>query len=544
MTYSDVSRAISAIHRFLIKFEWIPASLFFAILLWHIWATRYVPSLDGPQHLYNAHVLTQLILGNDLFREFFRLNPVIVGYWSGHLILGFYKLFLPAWMAQKFLLMTYAAGMFFSFRYLVRSFPTGRDSLLVYLVFPFIFHFYMALGYYSFSLAVIFFFWALGYWIRKQDDFGWKELGVLAALAMGVFLSHALVFVFFWVTLMLYFFSKLVMQLFTKRKKHFPPLITKAWKLALSVLPAFLLWVIYLQAVRRVKFAVTPSGDDFRTLAVDLMKLRQLVGFNHEVEAPPLRVLGLLLVVLSVTALLLYAIRHSPNYSGTRKRELDQETHSWVVVVVFFLMAYFLMPDRISAGSLTDRYGLYFFFTLIILLAFQPVPRFIQLLSLLALIGITWGSRQTQHHFMESLTNDIRDIRTMSPEMEERSTVLNLNASDNWIHIHFGMHVATDKSLIHLNNPQCAGQFPIIWNDRRMPELYVGDKPFHPGGSPEITGTGPREQVDYITVYHQEKFWADTANHYWHQILDEYYQLVMTTPRELGALYRRTHSDN
>ena len=190
---------------FIKKYYWVFTLLFLVPGLAQFWLTRYVPSLDGPQHLYNANVLVELLSGNEHFSEFFRVNPVLVGYWTGHFTLSLFTLIFPAWLAEKLFLTTYLLAMFFAFRYLVRSIQPGKDNLLVYLIFPFIFHNYLVLGYYSFSIAAIFFFLAFGYWIRKREQFRWKEMLLFGTLGLGVFLSHALVFLFFGAAFFLFF---------------------------------------------------------------------------------------------------------------------------------------------------------------------------------------------------------------------------------------------------------------------------------------------------------------------------------------------------
>ena len=169
------------------------------------------------KHLYNAHVLVELLKGNALFGEFFKVNEVVVGYWTGHFFLSLFDLFLPAWLAEKLFLSAYVLGMFFSFRYLIRSISPKRGNLLVYLIFPFIFHNYLVLGYYAFSIAAIFFFWAFGYWIRHREHFGWKEMLVFGAIVFGIFLSHGLVFVFFAAAFLLYFVQTSIYSMVIKR---------------------------------------------------------------------------------------------------------------------------------------------------------------------------------------------------------------------------------------------------------------------------------------------------------------------------------------
>ena len=538
MTQNPVKDYVQSIHAFLIKYDRIILAVFLLVSMMQLWVTKYVPSLDGPQHIYNANVLKQLLIGDDLFREFFRINPVIVGYWSGHFALGFFKLFLPAWLAEKVFLTGYVLGMFFAFRYLIRSITGSKEHLLVYLIFPFIFHNYLLLGYYTFCIAAIFFFWAFGYWIRHQGNFGWKEMGIFGALTLGVFLSHGLVFLFFGAAFLIYFLLTSLHARWAEKSLSWRELLNRVWKLALAVAPAVILWAIYIRSVMDINSTVTEAAYSATELVKYLLRIRQLVGFNHEVESPPYIALFITMTILLLTIGGMFFYRMYKNEG--KLADLFSPVNAWIFVIALFMIAYFSLPDRISAGSLTNRFGVYFFLSLIIFLAIVKIPKFLQVLALGSLLVVTIMARYNHQHFLHSLNKDIKDIQTMTEHMEDGSTVVSINTSFNWIHTHFQLYAADTKKLVHLNNPQCAGQFPIIWNERSLPITVTGERPYRPGGTPDVSGSDHRTAlVDYITVFHHQPFWEDEANQQWQEILREHYTLVMTTPRELGALYQR-----
>ena len=204
-----------------------------------------------------------------------------------------------------------------------------------------------------------------------------------------------------------------------------------------------------------------------------------------------------------------------------------------------FLMAYFLMPDRISAGNLTNRFGLFFFLTIIIFLTTHSTPKILQILTLIVVVGVMGFTRYTHHEFLRKLNLDIRDIQEMTPYIQAGSTLFSLSSSDNWIHKHFWFYATDDKAIVHLRNPQCAGQFPVVWNEKSMPACFLGNDQYTPGGSPEILGQDHRNcQVDYITIFYQQQFWSNVENQYWQHLLNEHFELVKKTSRELGALYK------
>jgi hypothetical protein len=539
MKTENLQARVDTLYGAVIRNETVVLALLLIISLLPLWIFRYVPSLDGPQHLYNSNVIIQLLKDSDIFREFFRINEVVVGYWTGHFALTFLNLFLPAWLAEKMFLTAYVLGVVFSFRYLVRSIYPEKQNLLVYLIFPFVFHSYLLMGYYAFSIAVIFFFWAFGYYIRHSDRFGGKEMMLFAGLVLGVFLSHALVFLFFGAAFLLYFLATSIFSLVTGEKEaSWKKMLSRIWRVAVSVLPAIFFWGVYIRSVMGISPTVTAASYYKMELVKFILRIRQLVGFNHEMESPAYCVLFALLALLCLLALFQF-IRRRKLGEG-HWLELFNGSNAWIFVSLMFLVAYFFAPDRISAGSLTHRFGLFFFLALLVFLATRPMPRWTQLLTLLVVIGVLGSSRMIHGIFLKKLNEDISEIQEMSPYIENGSTVFSINTSNNWVHRHFQLYVADEKELVHLKNPQCAGQFPVKWNEHTLPECYLGDEWIKPDRAPDIRGLGHRKlQVDYITVFYQKAFWEAEDEEKWQKVLQEQYELVLTTSRDLGALYRK-----
>ena len=519
------------------KYHWAFTLIFLVPGLAQFWLTRYVPSLDGPQHLYNAQVLKQLLLGNENFSEFFRLNSVLVGYWTGHFSLTLLTLIFPPWLAEKLFLTTYLLAMFFAFRYLVRSILPDKDNLLVYLIFPFIFHNYLVLGYYSFSIAVIFFFLAFGYWIRKRAQFRWKEMLLFGALALGVFLSHALVFLFFGASFTLFFLLTSGRSLISG-ESGWKEILDRVWRLVVSVIPVIWVWAVYLVRVMKVNPGLDPATYSISELMSSLLRIRQLVGFHHGIESP-----AYIVLFSTIAMLILYSgfiLVRELHLNRWKWLEALSDSSTWIFISLIFISAYFLAPDRISAGSLTHRFGLFFYLALLVFLATRKVPGWLQVFAVLIVLGVMVTARFNHWKFLKNLTEDVTDIRTLAPAMEDGSTVLSLNMSDNWIHVHFQLYAAVDRNIVHLNNPQCGGQFPVVWNEDRLPLCKTGEQFYFPRWWPEISMTDRRiEQVDYITVWHQKRFWESEETDPWKEILEKEYDRVQLTPRELGELYKR-----
>lgn len=512
--------------------------LFFLIIsLLQLWMTKFIPSLDGPQHLYNANVMVELLKGNELMRSFFDINEVIVGYWTGHFFLAFFKLFFPAWLAEKLFLTTYVIALVYSFRYLVKSINFQKGNFVSFLIFPFAYHSYLLLGYYSFSIAAIFFFLALAYWIRNHENLTLKRILIFGLLSLGVFLSHGLVFVFFCLTFTVLFIALAIYDSRTRSEEvSLARVIDKAWKSALAILPSLVLWIIYIRSVMSINSRVVEASYSFSELLKFLARIRQLVGFDHQMEAIgyiPLFALILLLIIVFIV------VFSGSIQTGSKKLSaLFSFENSWIFVALLFLGLYLFAPDRISAGSLTNRFGLFFFFAVITWLSMQKMPKTFQVISLVVILFSVSYSRYVHNYFYKPLNREIQQVRELAPYIEDNAVITGKRPTRNWLHFHFQLYAAVDDPFVHLQNPQCQGQFPVVWNVDELPRCFAGDREESLVGLIRNENVDyPERSIDYITIFDNDLYWKDSANVEMQRILKEYYQEVYVSSKGTTALW-------
>jgi len=85
-------------------------------------STWFFPSLDGASHLSNSNIINQLVFHhNSAFQQFFRLNPEPVPNWTSHLLISLFTLIMPAFLAEKILILILLAGIPFAFRNLMQT---------------------------------------------------------------------------------------------------------------------------------------------------------------------------------------------------------------------------------------------------------------------------------------------------------------------------------------------------------------------------------------------------------------------------------------
>lgn len=118
------------------KAEYYFFYVFLVINLLPILVFKFFPTVDGPAHLYNSRLIIELLGQNSLLDNYFIFNEIAPN-WLGHILLSFFQLLFPAYIAEKCLLLIYFIGFPVSFRAFIKIQP-DHNNTLIYLVFPFL----------------------------------------------------------------------------------------------------------------------------------------------------------------------------------------------------------------------------------------------------------------------------------------------------------------------------------------------------------------------------------------------------------------------
>ncbi len=189
-------------------------ALFVLLCIAPVWVFEFVPLTDYPRHLLIAHVIKN---GGRGFEGFFELNLLAVPNSLGHFLIAALNFFMPIFVAGKVFLSVLIALFAFGTRYFFGSL-NKRNNWLPFFAVVFLFTVPFVAGFINFLLAVSISFFALGYWARNiekaffasQKSLGKKclrEMAILSALGLLVFLSHLMVFFFlFFITAVAAFF--------------------------------------------------------------------------------------------------------------------------------------------------------------------------------------------------------------------------------------------------------------------------------------------------------------------------------------------------
>lgn len=157
-----------------------------------VWSARYLPTSDGPSHLYNSWVLHELIGGNNAvvaqaYAVDWRPHPN----WSGHIVLALLMTMVPPLVAEKLLVSGIVLLFFYAMWRYCRA--LGGDALpFAFLAFPFAYHLPLQMGFYNFSLGVALYFVILAVWWDRRDRPDGRTIASIAALLLLCYFSHVM----------------------------------------------------------------------------------------------------------------------------------------------------------------------------------------------------------------------------------------------------------------------------------------------------------------------------------------------------------------
>ena len=172
-------------------YPWLALAALGLFCVWPFWLPAYVPSLDGPAHLYMAFVLREMgemgaggaAIWGDYFAADWGLSTNLFFYWLSYLLLAVFE----APTIEKIVISTFAISWpwvsYFALRPIAAR-PLAGTILLL----PVIFAKLSAMGFYNYLLALELFVICLGIWLRLERGARARWYAALSGLAFaGVF---------------------------------------------------------------------------------------------------------------------------------------------------------------------------------------------------------------------------------------------------------------------------------------------------------------------------------------------------------------------
>jgi hypothetical protein len=166
--------------------------VFWAVALLYlipVWSFRYVPTQDGPSHLYNAQLLKDYHDPAAGYAAFYELRGDPLPNLTSHVVLAALMYVLPPLGAEKVLVSLYLLGFAGGYRYFLGAFgPRCRALAWAGLLFAFQRCFW--LGFYNFCLSLVPFWLLLGYVVRRRGTLQFSDVPVLLVLLTAAYFTH------------------------------------------------------------------------------------------------------------------------------------------------------------------------------------------------------------------------------------------------------------------------------------------------------------------------------------------------------------------
>jgi hypothetical protein len=168
--------------------------LFLAVALLHIapvWSVRYLPTGDGPTHVYNAWVLYELLSGDapPNIERAYRVDWSPHPNWTGHALMALLMAAVPPIAAEK-LLLTLCLALLFAGAWRLCTAVDDRNDIYAFFVIPLAWPQSLIAGYYNYSLSIGLFLLTLSIWWRRRESPSPRNLALIAALLVLLYFTH------------------------------------------------------------------------------------------------------------------------------------------------------------------------------------------------------------------------------------------------------------------------------------------------------------------------------------------------------------------
>lgn len=503
--------------------------------LFPIVSHRFFPTLDGPAHLYNANLINHMLLHSDL-DSFFQFNSEIVPNLTGHVFLCFFKTFLPAFLAEKLLLITYFFGLAYSFRRLVKSINPEYLGLS-YLVFPISYNFLFSLGFYNFSLGLIGLLLILSFWIRNQQALAgsWKKIFQLSILFILTYFSHILMFSVAGLACACFLFMNFLNELLKKRT--FREVFIREFKKGLalfvsSLIPLVLMFFYFSNRPDTGMKIYLPSEE----LTKWLNYFNPIICYHEGIESALTRKLIYILYALIIVGISLRIIDH---FSG-EKKGFFRLNDTWLLLTgIMLLLLYKLPDDNGSASIISMRFGLLFFLFLLIWISSMKQAKWFMFICFTLLLAIHFKRIRYYDSIIDQYNTTAINCAKASNYVKPGSVVATLNFT-YWSQAHFSNYLGIDKSLVILDNYEATmNYFPLLWNIQKLPDFQLGGKPITENPLFLLTPSNKQNQkreIDYLFVLGN---WDSTNAEHLKTLQTVSANFIRTYKNEQCIVYRR-----
>jgi len=466
---------------------WTIAFLILALIyILPIWVFKYFPSQDGPCHIYNSFILKHYDDPDYVFNQYYEVRKSPIPNWTSHAFMMLLMYLVPPLIAEKLLLTGYVILMAASVLYFVNA-VDARRTPLAFIGFPLIYNYLFLMGFYNFVLGVALFMLSVGYWWKRYDTFGIKNMAILTLLLVLLYFCHL-------VPLALAMFSIVAVAIL------YLPFRISRWKRTLLTLPCML------PASALTFYYLRTRGTAQRAGAWTLSRLWQYFVRNESLAYYSESQIIFGKIVTGVfAALFLYTFIRDRFFTKEWKFSLRicKKDFLLLLCAVFFVI-YLKAPDGMSGGGfIKTRMALMPFLIIIPWLSWD-MPKVMRGIAggMVMLLAVAYMAHASYHH---KLLNDDLKIYTSGYDVIEKNKVVLPLSFDHsgrcWrigLFLHAVGYYGYNTGCIELGNYEATtSYFPTYFKPgfRRPQHSTIESKPA------EVTLAECADEIDYVFTW-------------------------------------------
>lgn len=418
-----------------------------------VWLLPYVPTQDGPSHIYNLIILKDLLNGGMEWGDFFTFQLRAVPNLGFHIIAYPLLSFFSPLIVEKIFISAYMVLMGVSVPVLLRIF--NRPVLpLAYLVFPVIFNYSFLMGFYSYVMAIPLFILAfsLGWEVRHRSIYCKFVCLNLAGLALFYF--HLIPFIFFLISLI---------SIIMAEAAGFKRKLSEFARLFVIILPSLLILFIYL----RHGSGSFPTEVSYLFFLSRLLDLIVDLSFFSTVNFLPWQLFPASLFMFLIVLFGLASLKNIRT-SWSRSGDISASEKTLIYLASFLISIYLLAPVNFGNGAYFNQRFPWVVLLIILPLLQIPDTVFFKRFGTIAISGVVtiffafnsailWDQNLKVEKFLSGLNTGLPRgaiVMTYKPEVSEGSRVDVL--------LHAASYYGILKGCVDIGNYETAlSYFPV-----------------------------------------------------------------------------------
>ncbi len=509
------------------------------ICLLQIFVPDYFVTGDGPVHVYNSKILSDLWQDRDtsFWLKYYTPNTQMSPNWSTHIVLAFLMRFFSGAMAEKIFLAAYAVVFTTGFAFLCKKLNPASGKYFPLVGFLFVFTHPLIKGFFNFSMSIAIGVWVIWSFLTLLEKRSWPNILLFAFLSVLCFLTHGMG----WLYATMLCGIILLFQAFRAENRNRNLLIITIIFLLVN-LPLVSSLYRFMASADGLGIQLSFDPERLETLPY----LETLINRSSR-EDFWVAFAGIILLLATIPALF------------RAGKKLPYRYLALVVTLLVFLAIFLFFPNWFNQGGLfTMRAQLLFFICCAMLICASGLKKSLKNGIGLTLFSVYLILSSFRSSGIMAASDGVADWLSASDHIPAYSIVLPLSFNHNgqtsnglqitdrnWLFMHASEYMGAQKPLIMLDNYEAnTSYFPLKWVPDINPFAHLSAHETIEGQPPFAAIEAYRDlhntTIDYIALWCYDATFLNQGHT--RELMDQVhrnYNLIYTSPSKRTLLYEK-----